>query len=72
MTNAGDNTPEWAKSLKKCRKEADLSQAEFGDKFGVSAMAVSYWESGTNEPPAKVLFWILEASGAVETKLFSG
>lgn len=31
-----------------------MNQTDFGRKFGVTAMSVSRWEDGTNEPPADV------------------
>jgi len=35
------------------REQLGLNQRDFADKFGVSAMAVSRWESGANDPPGK-------------------
>lgn len=37
------------------RNELGLNQRDFADKFSVSAMAVSRWESGANDPPGKCL-----------------
>ena len=37
------------------RSDLGLNQRDFADKFGVSAMAVSRWESGANDPPGKCL-----------------
>lgn len=37
------------------RNDLGLNQRDFADKFGVSAMAVSRWESGANDPPGKCL-----------------
>jgi len=37
------------------RRSLDLNQTDFGAKLGVSAMSVSRWEAGTNEPPAECL-----------------
>ncbi len=44
--------PEWAVRIEKLRDKLDLSQTEFAKKLDVSAMAVSRWERGVNEPPA--------------------
>ena len=57
--------PPWAENLRKYRKGSGLSQARFGKMFGVTAMAVSYWESGRTEPPASVLVWLLIAAGVL-------
>ncbi len=45
--------PEWAARIERFRNKLELSQTEFARKLGVSAMAVSRWERGVNEPPAK-------------------
>ncbi|HUN89052.1 MAG TPA: helix-turn-helix domain-containing protein [Terriglobales bacterium] len=37
------------------REQLGLNQRDFADKFGVSAMAVSRWESGANDPPGKCI-----------------
>ena len=46
--------PEWAVRIEKLRGRLQLSQTEFARKLDVSAMAVSRWERGINEPPANV------------------
>lgn len=70
MIQAPNELPMWAVNLRKWRKHWGYSQASFGAKFGVSRMAVSYWESATNECPTEVLAWLLEASGTLEAGLF--
>ena len=42
-------------SVVQLRNDLGLNQRDFADKFGVSAMAVSRWESGANDPPGKCL-----------------
>lgn len=37
-------------SIKTCRKNAKLSQAELASKIGVTHAAVSFWENGINIP----------------------
>lgn len=37
-----------------------LSQAEFGKLFGVTYVAVGYWEAGRNDPPADVTWWLYQ------------
>jgi DNA-binding transcriptional regulator YiaG len=44
--------PDWAARIEKLRDRLHLSQTEFARKLDVSAMAVSRWERGINEPPA--------------------
>jgi transcriptional regulator with XRE-family HTH domain len=65
MQHTGSTLPQWAKNLKEYRKKQGLNQAEFGEMWGVTAMAVSYWEAGRTEPPARVLTWMLVESGVV-------
>ncbi len=36
----------------KLRMRLGMSQTELGDRCGVTAMSVSRWEAGTNDPPA--------------------
>ena len=45
--------------IKKRRKEIKESQLVFGERFGVTAQTVSYWESGKREAPYKVLYFII-------------
>jgi DNA-binding XRE family transcriptional regulator len=43
--------PEWAVRIERLRKnELRITGAVFGKALGVSAMAVSYWENGDNQP----------------------
>src|SRR5260221_12196904 len=44
--------PTWAKAIRALRMTLELNQAEFGSRVGFSAMAVSRWERGAQEPPA--------------------
>ena len=44
--------PEWAVRIEKLRDRLGFSQTEFAGKLDVSAMAVSRWERGINEPPS--------------------
>lgn len=54
--------PQWAELIKVKRLELQETQAEFGVRFGVSDAAVSYWESGTYDPPANVTWWLIHES----------
>ncbi|MGE0406848.1 MAG: helix-turn-helix domain-containing protein [Candidatus Korobacteraceae bacterium] len=44
--------PEWATRTEKLRERLELTQTEFAGLLNVSAMAISRWERGINEPPA--------------------
>ncbi len=44
--------PSWATRIEKLRAALAMSQTELADRLGVSAMAVSRWERGINEPSA--------------------
>jgi SOS-response transcriptional repressor LexA len=41
---------EWALKVEEVRRGRELSQADFGNQLGVSAMTVSRWERGVAEP----------------------
>lgn len=49
----------WWEKMKRLREAAGESQEEFAARWGASKMAVSYWERGIYEPPAKVLIWVM-------------
>ena len=44
--------PEWASMISRLRARLNLSQTSFGQELHSSAMAVSRWERGTQEPAA--------------------
>src|SRR5882724_1537581 len=44
--------PAWAKAILDLRLRLKLSQSGLGDRIGFSAMTVSRWERGTQEPPS--------------------
>lgn len=58
--------PSWATRIEKLRGRLSLSQTEFANRLGVSAMAVSRWERGINEPPAKCYVMLGKMSGPEE------
>lgn len=37
-------------AIRKFRKERNMTQGELGEKLGVTASAVTMWESGSREP----------------------
>ena len=46
--------PEWAKRIERFRASLNMSQNHFAEELQYSAMAVSRWERGIQEPPAEV------------------
>ncbi len=44
--------PAWATAIQELRANLNLNQEEFGSRAGFSAMAVSRWERGAQEPPS--------------------
>jgi DNA-binding XRE family transcriptional regulator len=44
--------PPWAKAIRALRQRLTLSQSALGARVGFSAMAVSRWERGAQEPPS--------------------
>src|SRR3984893_18853007 len=44
--------PAWAKAIRDLRLRLKLSQSALGRRIGFSAMAVSRWERGAQEPPS--------------------
>lgn len=59
MGNTQKDWP-WAKLLKQKRRQLGETQAEFGKRFGVSFVAVSYWEAGKRDIPGEVTWWLSE------------
>jgi SOS-response transcriptional repressor LexA len=48
-----DAVPEWSKRIEKLRVRLGLSQAKLGEELQYSAMAISRWERGIQEPLAE-------------------
>src|SRR5689334_5590407 len=44
--------PDWATRIERLRDRLQFSQTELARKLHVSAMAISRWERGVNEPPS--------------------
>src|SRR5579863_73650 len=44
--------PEWSARILELREQLHLNQTEFGQRLRSSAMAVSRWERGAQEPPS--------------------
>lgn len=53
LSNSGESArQEWAEKLFDLRRSLNLSQTAFGQRLRMSAMAISRWERGTQEPTA--------------------
>ncbi len=55
--------PEWATRIEKLREKLRLTQMELAARLDVSAMAISRWERGINEPPAEAYIRIGKMAG---------
>ena len=63
--------PEWAVRIERLRKnELRITGTAFGKALGVSAMAVSRWENGDNEPPGNCYAKMGNMSPAANTRLY--
>jgi transcriptional regulator with XRE-family HTH domain len=54
-----ETQPTVAKLIKDLRLSLGETQTEFGERFGVSQVAVTYWEDGSNDPPSAVMLLLL-------------
>lgn len=61
--------PLWPEVIYQFRQDLGMTQQQFGDLFGVSRIAVHYWETGKREAPYTVT-WpaFLYMSGGNEWK----
>jgi transcriptional regulator with XRE-family HTH domain len=57
-------TPEWAREIEGLRRRLGHSQGSLGDRLNTSAMAVSRWERGVQEPPADLYIQLGNLAGA--------
>ncbi len=56
-------TPEWTKPIRELRHKLQLSQEELGQRLHYSAMAVSRWERGEQEPTDRAYIELGNLSG---------
>jgi SOS-response transcriptional repressor LexA len=56
--------PDWATNISDLRRRLNLSQTAFGRRLHSSAMGISRWERGTNEPPAGIYIELGNLAGA--------
>src|SRR6202167_1754243 len=64
--------PEWATRISDLRSQLALSQTSFGQKLQSSAMAVSRWERGVQEPPSHSYIEIGNLAGDARCWYFWG
>ena len=62
--------PVWSNSIFDLRQRLGLSQSEFGSRLHYSAMAVSRWETGKQEPTPGCLIQLGNMAGEPECWLF--
>jgi DNA-binding transcriptional regulator YiaG len=63
MSNTSDSKFEWAKRILALRRRLKMSQSDLGKQMNASAMAVSRWERGVQEPPANVYIQLGNLTG---------
>ena len=66
MTSRSDqptSLPKWAKIIVDLRRRQRLSQIAFGKRLSVSAMSVSRWERGQQEPSSEVYIALGKLAG---------
>lgn len=72
MGNTRKVTIEWAERIIALRKRLQLSQTELGKRVNASAMAVSRWERGVQEPTAGIHIQLGNLTGDPECWYFWG
>jgi SOS-response transcriptional repressor LexA len=72
MSNTSSPKPEWAKRIFTLRRRLQISQSELGQQMNASAMAVSRWERGVQEPPANIYIQLGNLTGDPECWYFWG
>jgi SOS-response transcriptional repressor LexA len=72
MSNTSDPKMEWARRILALRHRLKLSQSDLGKQMNSSAMAVSRWERGVQEPPANVYIQLGNLTGDPECWYFWG
>lgn len=66
----GPGVPQWASAIFNLRQRLSLSQSEFGSRLHYSAMAVSRWETGKQEPTSRCFIQLGNMAGQPECWLF--
>src|SRR2546428_2656453 len=63
---------EWASRIIALRRRMGVSQTELGKQLNSSAMAISRWERGAQEPPANIYIQLGNITGDPECWYFWG
>src|SRR3984957_6222719 len=63
-------TPEWSGAILSLRQRLGLSQSEFGSRLHYSAMAVSRWETGKQEPTSRCFIELGNIAGPPQCWMF--
>ncbi len=64
------STPDWSSAILTLRQRLGLSQSDFGSRLHYSAMAVSRWETGKQEPTSRCFIQLGNMAGQPECWLF--
>src|SRR5579863_9118501 len=72
MSNTRDSRIEWARRIIALRRRLQMSQSDLGQQMNASAMAVSRWERGVQEPPANIYVQLGNMTGDPECWYFWG
>jgi SOS-response transcriptional repressor LexA len=70
MHQPESNVPVWSSAIFSLRQRLSLSQSEFGSRLHYSAMAVSRWETGKQEPTSRCFIQLGNLAGQPECWLF--
>jgi SOS-response transcriptional repressor LexA/DNA-binding XRE family transcriptional regulator len=65
-------TPDWATSILNLRRHLRLTQSELGSRLHYSAMAVSRWETGKQEPTSQCYIQLGNLAGEPDCWFFWG
>src|SRR5262249_15137579 len=72
MSGADNTKPGWAARINALRGRHQISQSELGRRMNYSAMAVSRWERGLQEPPVSAYIQLGNLVGDPECWYFWG
>jgi phage repressor protein C with HTH and peptisase S24 domain/DNA-binding XRE family transcriptional regulator len=64
------SAPDWSSAILDLRRNLGLSQSEFGSRLHYSAMAVSRWETGKQEPTSRCFIELGNMAGPPQCWLF--
>lgn len=70
MSSTSNTKSDWAARIAALRRRLQISQSELGKQMNCSAMAVSRWERGVQEPPAHVYIQLGNLTGDPECWYF--